>query len=41
MIGATRQPLKARQGFMVGVARAVAGEDAAPLPPGATEVEID
>ena len=29
MVGATRQPLKARQAFMVSVARAVAGEDPA------------
>lgn len=32
MIGATRQPLKARQALMAGVARAVAGED--PTTPG-------
>ncbi|MCE3289373.1 MAG: serine hydrolase [Caulobacter sp.] len=37
MIGATRQPLPARQAFMVGVARAMAGEDpfAAPVSPSA------
>jgi len=32
MIGATRQPLKDRQAFMVAVARAVAGEDPTALP---------
>ena len=41
MVGATRQPLKARQAFMASVARAVAGEDPTTPPSGTTETEAD
>ncbi|WGM39165.1 serine hydrolase [Caulobacter sp. NIBR1757] len=41
MVGATRQPLKARQAFMVAVARAVAGEDPGAAPDGTAETEAD
>ncbi|MDB5470756.1 MAG: serine hydrolase [Caulobacter sp.] len=41
MVGATRQPLQARQAFMVSVARAVAGENPAAASDGAAETEAD
>lgn len=41
MVGATRQPLKARQALMVNVARAVAGEDPSAPPTGVAETEAD